>query len=99
MPPWVGYLVLLEKDEGSTSPVGIHEPHFKVRNEFKNTSYLDRYDIFCSKLMIERHYSSACIIWSKSDYSFGNSSNETSIQSFLESFIGFLLSKKREFTI
>ncbi len=97
MPPWVGYLVLMEKDDGSTSPVGVHEPYFKVREEFKHTSYLERYDLFCSKLMMERHYSSACLIWSKSDCSFGNISDETSIQSFLESFIAFLLSKRREF--
>ena len=63
MPPWVGYLVLMEKEDGSTTPVGIHEPYFKVREEFKNTSYLERYDLFCSKLMMERHYSSACLIW------------------------------------
>jgi hypothetical protein len=97
MPPWVGYLVLLEKDDRSTSPVGVHEPYFKVRGEFKDTSYLERYDLFCSKLMMERHYSSACLIWSKSNYSYGNSSDETSVQAFLESFIAFLLSKKREF--
>lgn len=97
MPPWVGYMVLLEKDIGSTNPVSVHEPYFKVRDEFKKTSYIERYDLFCSKLMMERHYSSACIIWSKSDYSYGNQSEETSITSFLESFIAFLLSKKREF--
>lgn len=97
MPPWVGYMVLLEKDEKSTAPVSTHEPYFKVREEFRNTSYLDRYDIFCSKLMMERHYTSACLIWSKADCSYGNHSDETSIYSFLESFIAYLLSKKREF--
>ena len=97
LPPWLGYLVLLEKDEGSTTPVKIQEPYFKVREEFRKTSYMDRYDLFCSKLMMERHYTSACIIWTKPDYSYGNCSNETSIRSFLESFIGFLLSKRQEF--
>ncbi len=98
MPPWVGYLVLLEKDDGSTKTVEVHEPFFKVRKEYKDTSYLTRYDLFCSKLMTERHYNAACLIWSKSDYTYGNESEQTSISSFLESFVGFLLSKKRELT-
>ena len=99
MPPWVGYLVLVEKEEGSISPVALHQPYFKVREEFKNTSYMERYDLFYAKLMMERHYSSACLIWTKSDFSFGSNSEDTSINAFLETFIAYLLSKKREFQI
>lgn len=39
--PWVGYVFLVEQTSKSTSPVRLQEPHFKVRPEFENTSYLD----------------------------------------------------------
>ena len=94
MPPWVGYLILVEKTEKSTSPVSIYEPYFKVRNEFHNTSYIQRYNLLCKKLMTERHYSGACLLWSTSNFSYGSVDTITSLDNFLLSFIAFLLSKK-----
>lgn len=32
--------------------------------DFENTSYADRYDIFCKKIVQERLYSSACVLMS-----------------------------------
>jgi hypothetical protein len=93
MPPWVGYLLLVEKVEKSISPVNVYEPHFKVRDEFHNTSYIQRYNLLCKKLMIERHYSGACLLWSTPDLSYGSIEPTTSLDSFLLSFIAFLLSK------
>jgi Restriction endonuclease XhoI len=55
--PWLGYVLLIENTQQSASPVRLVEPHFKVRAEFQNTSYLDRYILFCQKLMLERQYS------------------------------------------
>jgi hypothetical protein len=95
--PWVGYLMLVEKSEKSTSPVRISEPHFNVFSEFKESSYMDRYKILCKKLMLERHYSQSCLIWSKDDFSFGNVADEISIESFLYSFIGHLMGQMKEF--
>jgi len=40
--PWLGYLMVVEKSVKSTSPVRISEPYYKVFDEFKNTSYLER---------------------------------------------------------
>jgi len=97
LPPWVGYLICIEKAEGSTSKISLQQGKFKTRGEFSNTSYLDRYDLFCSKLMTERHYSGASVIWTDKAGSFGQWSDDTSIETFLESFIAFLLSRKREF--
>ena len=51
--PWTGYFMLLEDAPGSRSPVGVHEPHFPVFEEFRNSSYADRYRIFCEKLVRE----------------------------------------------
>ncbi|MCR4314749.1 MAG: PaeR7I family type II restriction endonuclease [Planctomycetes bacterium] len=60
--PWLGWLMLLEEDERSTSPVKVSEPHFEVFAEFKEKSYAQRYEIFCERLVRERLYDSACLI-------------------------------------
>ncbi|MCK9254545.1 MAG: restriction endonuclease [Bacteroidales bacterium] len=95
--PWLGYLMIVEKTVKSTSPVRIYEPHFKVFREFHNTSYIDRYCLFCQKLMLERHYSQCCLLWSTDNYDYGNVENSISIEAFLYSFIGQLLGQVHEF--
>lgn len=62
--PWLGYLFLLEDCQGSQTPVRIKEPHFEVLPEFKRASYAKRYELFCRKLVRERHYSSAAFLLS-----------------------------------
>lgn len=95
--PWLGYLMIVEKTVKSTSLVRIYEPHFKVFREFHNTSYIDRYCLFCQKLMLERHYSQCCLLWSTDNYDYGNVENSISIEAFLYSFIGQLLGQVHEF--
>jgi len=65
--PWLGYLILLEEALGSTRPVSCSENHFPVFKEFEGASYAKRYEIFCSKLMRERLYDSACLILSEKE--------------------------------
>jgi len=62
--PWVGWIMFLEDCPGSTSPVGVCEPHFKVFNEFSNTSYARRYELLLRKLILEKHYDGAALIMS-----------------------------------
>ena len=62
--PWLGYLMLLEEAPGSMAPVRTQEPHFKVFEEFRNTSYAKRYEILLTKLVRERLYDSACFLMS-----------------------------------
>ena len=62
--PWLGWLMLLEEAPKSTSPVRVDEPHFEVFSEFKDTSYLKRYELFCERLMRERLYDGTCLILS-----------------------------------
>jgi hypothetical protein len=62
--PWLGWLMLLEDTQKSTSPVRVDEPHFEVFQEFKDTSYLKRYGLFCERLMRERLYDGTCLILS-----------------------------------
>ncbi len=54
--PWLGYLFLLEDCPQSSISVGVQEPHFDVFSEFKEASYATRYEIFCRRLLLERHY-------------------------------------------
>ncbi len=62
--PWLGYIFLLEDCDGSRRPVKVKEPHFKVFPEFANASYAKRYELFCRKLVRERHYdASACLLF------------------------------------
>jgi len=60
--PWLGYLFLLEDCPKSRSPVKVREPHFEVFPEFKGASYAKRYEIFCRKLIRERHYNAAAFL-------------------------------------
>ena len=60
--PWLGYFMVLEDCDKSNTPVRISSPHFDVFPEFEGSSYKDRYEIFCNKLVFERQYSSACFI-------------------------------------
>ena len=92
-PPWVGYMILVEKGEGSSKPVKVNEPHFNVRPEFAYSSYLDRYVLLCQKLIIEKHYSFASLIWSDKSAQFGSLDDSISFDSLLMSFMGHLQGK------
>mgnify|MGYP001461242901 CR=1 FL=1 len=60
--PFLGYFFMLEDCEASNRPVGIREPHFKVLPEFIGASYMRRYELFCRKLVLERHYTASAFI-------------------------------------
>ena len=62
--PWLGYIFVLEDCEGSRRSVKVKEPHFKVFPEFVNASYAKRYELFCRKLVRERHYDTAAFLTS-----------------------------------
>lgn len=62
--PWQGYIFLLEDSDGSRRPVKVKEPHFKVFPEFVGASYGKRYELFCRKLVRERHYHAAAFLTS-----------------------------------
>jgi len=60
--PFVGWLIHVEEAAGSTRPVRVSEPHFKVFPELRNTSYLQRYEHLCRRLVLEKHYTEASLI-------------------------------------
>jgi len=65
--PWIGYMFLLEDCASSTRPVSVKEPHFKVFPEFKDSSYAKRYELFCRRLVLERHYEHSAFLMSNSE--------------------------------
>lgn len=95
--PWLGYLMIVEKSEKSTKAVRNLEPYFPIFNEFKGTSYLDRYKLFCEKLMLERLYSQCCLMPVTNNHTLENVSEKISIDTFLYSFIGHLTGQLHEF--
>ncbi len=60
--PWMGWFMLLEDCPGSSSPVRVDEPYFDVFPEFKQSSYLKRYEILCHRLLRERLYDGVCLL-------------------------------------
>ncbi len=62
--PFLGYFFMLEDCPSSQRPVKVREPHFPVFDEFRGTSYMKRYELFCRKLMLERHYTATAFITS-----------------------------------
>lgn len=62
--PWLGWLMLLEDSEASTTPVAVQEPHFAVFEEFRGASYADRYKIQFRRLISEGHFTAAGLLMS-----------------------------------
>jgi hypothetical protein len=57
-------MFLLEDCPASTKPVGVKEPHFKVFPEFRDSSYARRYELFCRRLVLEKHYDCSAFLMS-----------------------------------
>lgn len=95
--PWLGYLMAVGKDDGSTHEVKVSEPHFEVRPEFKGTTYLDRYRILCERLVLEHKYSAVALIATSGKNHYESLCDRISIDSFISSFRGHLLGFENEF--
>lgn len=63
--PWLGYLMLLEECPASTNPVTVREPHFPVFAEFRDASYIRRYELLLTHMVRERLYDSGCFLLSQ----------------------------------
>lgn len=95
--PWLGYIMVVGEDDKSTHPVSVSEPHFPVRSEFKNTTYLERYKILCQRLITEHKYNAVALIATKDKHNFRDLSSNISINSFINSFKGYLSGVADEF--
>lgn len=92
--PFLGWLALVEDAPESRAVVRESSPHFPVFEEFRNSSYLERYHLLCRKLMHERLYTSAALLASPRtaarNGSFTCLSEMTSLNSFVTSFAGHI---------
>ena len=74
--------------------MSVRSPHFQVLDEFIDTSYKDRYQIFCNKLLLERQYSAACFMTTnKSEHnnSYICPNDKLSYLAFIRSMLGAVL--------
>ena len=59
--PWLGFIMVLEKAKGSTTPLGDGTSMFPTDPIFRNTGYLDRYRILMQRLVREKQYDAAVV--------------------------------------
>ncbi len=89
--PWLGYLFLLEDCPESQKSVKVQEPHFKVFPEFVGASYAKRYELFCRKLVRERHYDVAAFLLSQKSRGakghYGEPAGDLSFEIFAKSLV------------
>jgi hypothetical protein len=91
--PFVRWLIMVE-DELKSRQAGKRETsrHFPVFPEFKNVSYLQRYDLLCQKLVRENLYTAACTLTSErsavTDGTYGEMSELSSLTAFITAFAG-----------
>jgi hypothetical protein len=85
-PPFLGWLMHVEDAPESNRTVRVSEPHFQVFPEFENSSYLERYEILCRRLVLEKHYTQASLIISTRqggvEGEYGQLSDATSFRRF-----------------
>jgi hypothetical protein len=90
--PFVGYFFVLEECPQSTTRVKFVSPNFPARRDFENTSYAQRYETFCRKLVLEQLYDGAALVLTeKSDAISGTSrsaSELTSVRRFASTLAG-----------
>jgi hypothetical protein len=82
---------MLEDCDASNRPVGVQEPHFKVFPEFAGASYMRRYELFCRKLVLERHYTASAFITSSSQDGLNGTYNMTAEDLSIERFAKVLV--------
>ncbi len=61
--PWLGYFFLLEDAPKAKRPVGLKASAFKPLAVFEGTSYAQRYAILCERLVLERKYTKAALLF------------------------------------
>lgn len=91
--PFLGYSFMLEDCDASQRPVRMREPHFEVFPEFVGASYAKRYELFCRKLVLERHYSASTFVISRRDTGLDGVYNEPAADLTVSSFLRKLVAQ------
>jgi len=85
--PFVGWLMMVEDEAASRSPVRDKSPHFPVFPEFQGASYLKRYDVLCQRLVQEQLYTTAALLASPKSASATGDFSELSAMTSLKTFV------------
>lgn len=64
--PFLGFLLLLEEHPKSVTPQkrDVKLPHYPILEEFQRISYIQRYILFCERLVRRKLYDATCLIMS-----------------------------------
>ncbi|MBJ7312693.1 PaeR7I family type II restriction endonuclease [Rugamonas sp. CCM 8940] len=92
--PFTGWLIVVEDDRRSRSPIRDTSKHFPVFPEFKQSSYLKRYDVLCRRLVQEQLYTAAAVIATPRDAidsgAYVEMSELTGLRPFVTAFAGHI---------
>lgn len=92
--PFVGWMMMVEDEPASRTPVRDASPHFPVFKEFQGASYLKRYDILCQRLVQEQLYTTAAVLASPRTAAttgeFNALSEMTSLKTFVTTLAGHI---------
>jgi len=85
---------MVEDAPESRRPVGDASPHFSVFKEFKEASYLNRYDLLCQRLVQEQLYTAATLIAAERSAmksgKYSQLSSMAGLKSFVTAFAGHI---------
>lgn len=99
--PFVGWLMLVEDSARSRRPVSNSSPHFPEFEDFKGSSYLDRYKLLCQRLVQEQLYTAASAITAECGSAktgeFADQAGMTSLKTFVTSLAGHAASTAARF--
>ena len=97
--PWLGYIFIVEDCPRSRSPIPVKEPHFPVFSEFRNASYVKRYQLFLTNLLRERLYDGASLLLSSREGGlqgkFSSPAKELSIRNFATGLLAHAIAHSR----
>ena len=96
--PWIGYMFLLEDCPRSTTPVSVKEPHFKVFPEFRESSYAKRYELFCQRLVLEKHYDASAFLMSSPETGLKGKYSEPALDLTFQTFANSLVAHVAAFS-
>ena len=65
--PFLGFFLLVEDSAKVHRPVRNSEPYFPIDPIFQGASYIQRYSVFCQRLVFERLYDATCLTFATKD--------------------------------
>ena len=85
--PFIGYMMVVEDCEDTRKGVKKQNTNYRTFPDFKGSSYIDRYNILCKRLVSEKIYDAACVVTTPSsaiaDGEYGSVEPATSLDDFL----------------